>query len=50
MDRHDKGMDYIGLHPLNDPENPMSDKEKKMHTQKAKELFSENKTNTKAKN
>ncbi|MCR5755284.1 MAG: helix-turn-helix domain-containing protein [Acetatifactor sp.] len=41
MNRHDKGMDYVGLHPLNDPEAPMTEEEKKYHSQKAKELFSE---------
>ena len=37
--QHDAGMDYIGLHPLNDPENPMTEAEKQKHNQKAKELF-----------
>ncbi len=39
MERDDRGMDYLGLHPLNDPDYPMTEKEKRMHNKKAKELF-----------
>ena len=28
-----------GLHPLNDPDYPLTEKEKRMHNKKAKELF-----------
>ena len=44
LQRHDAGMDYIGLHPLNDPEAPMSEEEKKKHNQRAKELLNGKKT------
>ncbi len=37
---HDKGMDYLGLHPLNDPEYPMTSEEKAKHNKRAKEIFS----------
>ncbi len=32
-------MDYMGLHPLNDPENPLTDEEKKKYNHKAEEIF-----------
>ena len=36
---YDAGMDYMSLHPLNDPENPMTEEEKRIHNLRAKALF-----------